>query len=163
MNYKQDLKIDIWQLHIEARDQPQLLMKYAEAYVFAKAEVAKLERKIKVVRAQVGQRVRSENTKVTVDFIKEMIELDPEVIQIENDIIDAYTKRDLLYSAVDAFKDRKYEISELADFYKSGYYSNTMTVPEKEIIFESDERRMQEELQEEKVILEEIKQRKLQK
>jgi hypothetical protein len=163
MDYKQDLKIDIWNLHVEARDQPRLLMRCAEAYVFAKAKVSKLERKIKVTRALVGQRIRSENTKVTADFVKEMIELDPEVCLLENELIDAYTKRDMLFSAVESFKDRKYEISELADFYKQGYYSNTMTVPEREIIFESDERRMQEEFKEVENTLKELQQRKLQK
>lgn len=162
MNYKEDLKIDVWNLHVEARDQPQLFMKYAEAYVAQKREVAYQERQLKVVRATTAQKIRQSSEKLKVDEVKEQVELSMDVIVAEQALIEATYKRDLLYSAVEAFKDRKSEIAELASLYKTGYYSQGMTVPEREIVYTEDEKQLTEELQAETGKLKDMK-RKLQK
>lgn len=125
-NYNEELKIDVFALHKAAQEQHVLLMKYAEAYAKAKKILAAKERELKVRRAQIGKETREAYAKITADAVKEIIEIHPDVVRLEQEAIDCAYHANLMWSAVEAFKDRKYEISEIIDLYKIGYFSQSM-------------------------------------
>jgi hypothetical protein len=135
-DYNEEVKIDMLALHIAARDQPELMLKYCKAYALAKKHLTYLSRQLKVTRAEAGNISRNDGAKKTVDAVKEEIELDLAVNEMEDKVIEAQHQVDLLWGAVEAFKNRKSEISELVALYGLGYWSQTMTAPDRKHIEE---------------------------
>lgn len=159
-SYSEELKIDIYNLHREAQNQPALLMRYATEYARAKRRMSHKEREVKVKRAQIGREIRESGEKLTVDAIKEKIELHPEVVLMELEIVELAFNVNIMWSAVEAFKDRRSEIGEIIELYKLGYFSQSVTTPTKEFMTEQISQDQAEDLRK---VGEEIKKQKLTK
>ena len=147
MNFNEDLHIDLLNLHLETRSQPIRLMKYVTELANAKREQSFLERKVKLARARAAQKVRLTSGKVTVDQVKEEIELDPDVNEAEDASINAQYNTNLLAGAVEAFKGRKTQISDSIELYKMGYYNSESDLPNREYVDDVEEKQMEDVLQ----------------
>jgi hypothetical protein len=121
-------------------------MKYAKAWANAKWIAAKREREVKVVRANVASQARDSLMKATVDQVKEMVESNTEVNLAEDASIEAQHQMNILWGAVEAFKGRKSQISDLVELYKMGYYSRSMQADET-FAKEEDIKELNEEMQ----------------
>jgi len=104
-----DLKIDLSALDIEWEEQPQTFFKYSKELAYAKRELGRLKEKYEVLKAQVGNKIRSQypDKKPTENAINSLIIQNKEIIQSAKDVLDQELVVDLLASGVKAFDQRK--------------------------------------------------------
>lgn len=154
LNWKDDVRINMFALHKEVRDQPELLMMYAKAYAEAKRDQAYLERRLKVTRANASKAIRESMGKITVDAIKDHVESNVDVQEAEDLVIEAAHKTNLLWGAVEAIKGRKTQIGEAIELYKMGYYSADTPFPDRQYALEVDQEEINKSIAEEKEVYE---------
>jgi hypothetical protein len=150
LNWKDDVRINMFILHREVRDQPELLMTYAKEWAGAKRDQAYLERRLKVTRATTSKAIRESVGKITVDAIKDHVESNTDVQEAEDLVIEATYKANLLWGAVEAIKGRKTQIGEAIELYKMGYFSADTPFPDRQYALEVDQDNINKNIAEEK-------------
>jgi len=151
MAFKEDLAIDIYSLHLEVANHPQLYLLYAEQAADALAIMMRLEEKVKVTRAEgkkkidekraeLDARIRSDPSiygleKITENAISNAIilndgfkkiqeEVAKEIEEAMNQYIEAVRNRELLDSVKLAFSHRKTMIEKECELFLAGYFAD---------------------------------------
>jgi len=146
--YYQDLVIDRFRLEEECVDQPRRFMKWSEDFAEAVFKRDKAKQNLKVVSAQVQQRVRQDPELygvvsgvrgVTEGSIQAALDTHHEILEAEDKLIEADKDVQILKAAKESFDDRKRQITNLVHLQLGQYYSD----PGKAAT--SEAKRMQEE------------------
>jgi hypothetical protein len=146
--YYQDLVIDRFRLEEECVDQPRRFMSWSEAYAEAIFKRDKAKQNLKVVSAQVQQRVRQDPELygavagargVTEGAIQAVMDTHHEILEAEDLLLEADKNLQILKAAKEAFDDRKRQLTNLVHLQLGQYYSD----PEKAAT--SEAKRFQEE------------------
>jgi hypothetical protein len=146
--FYQDLLIDRFKLEEECVDQPRRFMKWSEDFAEAIFKRDKAKQHLKVVAAQVQQRVRQDPDLhgavsgargVTEGAIQAVLDTHHEILDAEDLLLEAEKNLQILKSAKEAFDDRKRQLTNLVHLQLGQYYSD----PGKAAI--SEGKRMQEE------------------
>ncbi len=124
----QDLDIDKDRLDFESIDQPKRFFKYAKAEAGAEKGRRNLKRKTSVKRAELSLSIRANSEhyglgKVTDAAIMSVLEIQPEVEELENELNEAIYQSDIYGAAKNAFEERKTSIENLVKLYNQGYWS----------------------------------------
>jgi hypothetical protein len=120
-DFRPDLHIDYETLEQDLEAIPQIFAYWAMVYSEAKAEVAKLDRIIKRRRAVVMETIlqeakKNEMPKVSKDVMKELIEKDDKILEIESKLILANRNMGKLWNIVEAMKIKAEALRSLAGF-----------------------------------------------
>lgn len=124
---REDARIDKFNLHLSAEDQPGLYAYWAEKAADARKLSEGLENKLKLEEATVATRLRGSLEKVTEGRIAEGVATDPGVIALKEDLVQADHERNLAEAAVRALDHRKSMIEVLARLWTASYYGDPKT------------------------------------
>lgn len=124
---REDARIDKFNLHLSAEDQPGLYAYWAEKAADARKLSEGLENKLKLEEATVATRLRGTLEKVTEGKIAEGVATDPGVIALKEDLVQADHERNLAEAAVRALDHRKSMIEVLARLWTASYYGDPKT------------------------------------
>ena len=133
-DYKEDLKIDKYNLDEECVTQPQRFNKWAALHIEMIAMRDRSKQKLTLTRANADSHVRQlinqgrgkelNVTKGTEAEIKTAVDLNPEVIEAEENLIEANRKVGVFTVAREAFHDRKKELENLVQLWLSSYWAD---------------------------------------
>src|SRR3990172_5316733 len=133
-NYIEDLKIDKYSLDEECIDQPRKYNQWALIHVEMIATRDRIKQQLVLVRANTESVVRQlvgagrggeiGISKGTEAEIKSAVELNPDVIKAEENLIEANRKVGVFGIAREAFHDRKKELENLVQLWLSSYWSD---------------------------------------
>lgn len=124
---REDARIDKFNLHLSAEDQPGLYAYWAEKAADARKLSEGLENKLKLEEATVATRLRGTLEKVTEGKIAEGVATDPGVIALKEDLVQADHERNLAEAAVRALDHRKSMIEVLSRLWTASYYGDPKT------------------------------------
>lgn len=128
MDYEKDLEIDKYALDSECVNQPVRFMEWSKRWAEAIAERDRAEQKLKVIEAQVEQRIRmdgqSRSEKLTESAVKSLVMVDPEVQAAREEAIDSSYRANVLLAARQAMEQRKSMIEKLVNLFLSGYWAD---------------------------------------
>lgn len=146
--YYQDLVIDRFRLEEECVDQPRRFMKWSEDYAEAVFKRDKAKQNLKIVSAQVQQRVRQDpelygvvagTRGVTEGAIQAALDTHHEILDAEDNLLEAEKNLQILKAAKESFDDRKRQLTNLVHLQLGQYYSDPGKAAS------SEAKRMQEE------------------
>jgi len=132
MNYRDELKIDLYNLDEEWLDQPNKVEKWTTHHAEAEAIRDRLEQRIGITKAKVEAEIRKNPTKFgwedsgrppTEPFIANRILLDKRVQQAQRNYIEAKKNAKILSGAVRSFEHRKRALEKLYDMWCKQYYA----------------------------------------
>lgn len=137
MGYKEDLRIDKYDLDEECVDHSSRYEKWGNAHAEADLRREKAERRIKVIEAEVDEEIREnpkkygweEDRPPTEPFIKAAIMRHPRVKAAYNIFYRAKGRAAKLKVAVRAFEHRKRNLSDLCGLHNKQYYSRPYVPP----------------------------------
>jgi len=125
-SFKNDIRIDRFQLDVEVEKQPSLMQFYSESLAEAKAMKDEAKNKLEFVLASRDLYYRAnpiEGIKVTESSIASMVTTDAEVVQAKEREQQAKERTYFLESAVATIEDRKSELKNLTSLWIGGYYA----------------------------------------
>jgi hypothetical protein len=122
-DYDADLHIDPNFLDAEFLGHSEVFMKYAKESARTKKVASFAEEKVKTVRSQVVNRLKTSGEKHTESSIEAAYRLDPDYIKAKEDWLEAVFDADLMVNAVFAFQSRKTALENLVRLQGAGYYS----------------------------------------
>lgn len=147
-NFEEDRNIDKHSLDFELEQSADLLHIYGEAASIAEARTAALKENIKVIESVIDATIRKEGGKITEAKIKNKIARHPEVVEASILYIKEKKNYEVLKTAYENIKNRKWTIESFFKMWISGYYSspnlNKQNIKQKTILETIDKR--QEEL-----------------
>jgi len=130
MDYQAELAIDKYNLDVELVEQPGRFLRFARLLAFAERKVRQAEEDVKVTRSQLifkahtkGEAVLGRNVKVQGQTVEAYYRLDAKYIRAKDVLDKALYKRDIYLAAVQAFRQRKDALQELARLQSQEYYS----------------------------------------
>jgi outer membrane lipoprotein-sorting protein len=128
MSAKEDLKLDKYNLELEAERQASLLGQYSEDLSEAEKDLNRLKNKLNVEESEIAYSVRKEGktphgVKATVDAVREYVAIQPEVIELQEKIEDKRYEVNMLKSAISALEHKKSMITNLVKLQIQGYYN----------------------------------------
>lgn len=124
---REDARIDKFNLHVSAEEQPGLYAYWAERAADARKRAEGLENKLKLEEATVATRLRGSLEKVTEGKIAEGTATDAGVIALKDELVQADHERNLAEAAVRALDHRKSMIEVLARLWTASYYGDPKT------------------------------------
>ncbi len=149
-DYRQELKIDLDNLHMESLVQSELYMKYAEAeadsrhdFDVAVKDYERLKVKKRIEVAKYPEKYFEDDKKPTQTMIDAIVEDMKEVSRAYDEVLECKKRKELMERAVKAFEMRKSSIKNLVNLHGQGYYS---------VQVGSQERKMSQEITEEKAL-----------
>jgi len=132
--YAEEITIDPFNLDVELVEQPARFLKYSRLLAKAERRVRQAEEEIKVIRSELvfrahsqGERVLGKNVKVQGQTVEAYYRLDKQHKRVKDELDKAMYKRDILYAAVQAFRQRKDALQELVRLHGQDYFSKPMT------------------------------------
>lgn len=132
-SYYEDLVIDRYKLEEECVDQPRRYMKWSEEYAEAIFKRDKAKQNLKIVSAQVQQRVRQDpdlygvvagQRGVTEGAIQAALDTNQEILDAEDLVLEADKNLQILKAAKESFDDRKRQLTNLVHLQLGQYYSD---------------------------------------
>ena len=136
MGYFEELLIDRYKLEEECADQPRRSMEWGEKYAEAIFDRDKAKQNLKIVAAQVQQRVRQDpdlygvvagQRGVTEGAIQAALDTNQEILDAEDLVLEAEKNLQIMKTAKDAFlSDRKSQLTNLVHLQLGQYYSDPM-------------------------------------
>lgn len=133
-SYEHDLIIDKYNLDEECVMQPQRFNKWAALHIEMIAMRDRVKQQLTLARANADFHVRQlinqgkgkeiNITKGTEADIKTAVDLDPKVIEAEENLIEANRKVGVFTVAREAFHDRKKELENLVQLWLSSYWAD---------------------------------------
>lgn len=124
---REDARVDKFNLHVSAEEQPGLYAYWAERAADARKRAEGLENKLKLEEATVATRLRGSLEKVTEGKIAEGTATDAGVIALKAELVQADHERNLAEAAVRALDHRKSMIEVLARLWTASYYGDPKT------------------------------------
>jgi hypothetical protein len=134
MGYYDDLLIDRYNLEEECADQPRRSMEWGEKYAEAIFVRDKAKQNLKIVSAQVQQRIRQDPELygvipgvrgVTEGAIQAALDTNQEILDAEDALLEAEKNLQIMKTAKDAFlSDRKIQLTNLVHLQLGQYYSD---------------------------------------
>jgi hypothetical protein len=130
--YQQDLILNEYALELECADQPRKFMKWAERYALAVFERDKAKQNLKVTIAETNLSIRNREpedyglSKWTENAVQSVLDKHPDVLEAENQYLEAIKNLELLRAAKDAFQDRKFQLINLVSLRNAQYYSDPL-------------------------------------
>lgn len=151
MGYKEDIKIDIYNLHLEVANQGRLYIDYAEQFSDAVAIMMKAQEKVSVVKTDGKRKIDEKRAEVDADLRNSMLTLDGKKLtetaianmiisdekfiiaqnQVNKEIheateiyIEAVKNKELLEGVKQAFSHRKAMIEKECELWLAGYYAD---------------------------------------
>lgn len=137
-NYKEEVKIDLDNLHLEWNKQTHLYQKYSEEYARLVKVKKKTEERLDIVKAELDKDIRRNpvkfgvllyedskgNTKPpTETMISNAILLQEKYQDANNNVIEAEYEVNVMKGVVKSFEQRKDGLTEEARLWGAGYYS----------------------------------------
>jgi len=146
MDYEKDLKIDDSMLEVEWLGQAELFMRWAEYKADCDATVRKLKEGLETLRAEIASHIRQNPTelpggKVTVDAVKEHIQMDEQYIDALTELEEATHDADIAKSAVMAFQMRKDALENLVKLIGQQYFAGPTAPHDAKFIKEAREKK----------------------
>lgn len=137
MGYKEDLRIDKYDLDEECVDHSLRYDKWGEAHVEADLRKEKAERRLDVVKAELDEEIRSnpkkygweEDRAPTEPFVKAAIARHPRLKEAYKIYYRAKGRAGKLKVAVRAFEHRKRNLTDLCGLHNKQYYSRPYMPP----------------------------------
>jgi hypothetical protein len=123
--FRAELDIDKDKLDDECLKNPSLNQFVGEMQVKAKVEVLNLENQLKAKQAEFDLYVREnppEKIKITESVVESLIETNPDIIEIRNQIVLAKEKLLYLDVTMSTIEDRKGELKNLVTLWLGGYF-----------------------------------------
>jgi hypothetical protein len=123
--FRAELDIDKDKLDDECLKNPSLNQFVGEMQVKAKVEVLNLENQLKAKQAEFNLYVRENpptNIKITESVVESLIEINPDIIEIRNQIVLAREKLLYLDVTMSTIEDRKGELKNLVTLWLGGYF-----------------------------------------
>ena len=154
MGYKEDSKIDIYNLHTELAGQSQIYIEYAEQYADAVAEMMRCQEKVSVVKTEGKKKIDEVKAQLDIDArqfpgkygldtdkkpteaaISNAIIIHKEFRAVQEQVaaeiheaveahIEAVRKKELLEGVKVAFSHRKSALEKECELFLSGYYAD---------------------------------------
>lgn len=122
-----------YEIHLDTLDQewvdhPGMVNVQARAAAKAKRVVKELERELKVAEAELGKQIRLRPgkfklDKVTEAAVKEIITLHPNIQKLEQAIIDAEYRSDILFASVKSLDKKTSALENLVKLHGQNYFS----------------------------------------
>lgn len=144
LDYKEDVKIDLDQLHMEWNNQTHLYQRYSEEYADVVKDKKKMEERLDIVEAELDRDIRKNPTSFgvvevtdskgnikppTETTIRNAILLQKSHQMARNNLIEADYKVNVMKGVVKSFEHRKDGLIEEARLWLNNYYS-TPNFPE---------------------------------
>lgn len=131
MNYKEDLHIDENALDIEWLEQPKLMMQYLDYLADAKEEVARLERELTILEAELDRGIRfkpeqfdiPDDAKITESLVKSTMITQERHQDLTEELMEARNEVQTYKGAVEAFQQRKTALEELVTLHGQRYFA----------------------------------------
>jgi len=128
-DFKEDVRLDQYKLNDEAELNPSLMQHYCDLLAEAKAAKDAVERKLKLMMAEVELSVRRSDpssfglSKFTDPVIPPLVETDEKVIALKKELLDAKEDLYTYEGAVDALRDKSSMIKVLQALWVGGYFA----------------------------------------
>lgn len=128
MGLLEDLQIDVLTLDKECAEQPGLLGEWAQQYPEAmfKRDKAKQNYKVLIANTELSIRQNPEMfglNKITEAAVTAVLNTHPEVIEAEDQYLEAVKEFELIKAGRLAFLSRDTQLTNLTTLYKSSYYT----------------------------------------
>jgi hypothetical protein len=151
LDYKEDMKVDKYNLEIEWERHTQLYLDYMEAEVDAQDIRDRLERRLDLVKAEMDAKVRSNPAKygiekVSESAIKSVVTKSTRVQEAQEEYLNAVKRAKKLSGVMKGMEHRKRQLTELDRLFTGGYYSSSR--PSTEGISNARQQRQRELLKE---------------
>jgi hypothetical protein len=128
------LKIDSDNLDLDCMEQPRLMRYWCRQLAAAIKKVKDLENESKVLRAEIRTSLREQGArlekKLTVDAVDDLLFLNPRYQDILRRINEATEQQDLLDANVKGLQSRDYQLSNLNELLKLGYFNAPRVDPQ---------------------------------
>jgi hypothetical protein len=151
VGYKEDAKVDIYNLHIEWAGQSSLYLDYAEQFADAVAIMMRAQEKVNVVKTEGKRKIDEKRAALDTEFRITMVTEEGKkptetalanavitcnsFIQVQNDVakeihevteayIEAVRNKELLEGVKTAFSHRKAALENEVQLWQNGYYSD---------------------------------------
>ena len=126
---KEDLRVDIYNLHIEAQLYPALVEKWGTRLAEAKEEIKQAKDKLDMVYADLDFKIRNdpdeyEVKKVTNETVKSAIMRETEHQQANENYLKACKNVDIIQVACNTIDAKKSTIKHEVELYIAGYFSD---------------------------------------
>jgi hypothetical protein len=123
-NFKNDLEIDLNNLHDEWRTHAQTRYKYACETSYLDKVVKKTNEGLAVIKAKLIKECKEKNAKITVQQIDAFCVEHPDYIEAREEQIDAEYELNMIKNALRAFDDRKSALENEVKLWISDYFSS---------------------------------------
>ncbi len=160
MGYKDDLKINKYELDEEWLKQPTLFINWAEEFVDAQADRDRKKEQLDLVRAELDNAIRSEPekfglAKVTEGAIQNIILTEGSYRDAQDKYLTAVKQAKILDVAKEAFDHKKKALENLTSLFLAGYFSSSEVIKGdvKDYLTEQKGRRIDESLNKNKRLL----------
>lgn len=123
------LTVHLDRLEDDAKEQPQLMYDWGLELAKAKKKTKQCEKRVKLAKVAADKEAREDPLgtmgldKTTEPAVKAYVEGNEEVVQCEQDVIDAEYEQDILYAFVESLRDRREEIGNLTKLHGQMYWS----------------------------------------
>lgn len=133
MGYKDDLKINKYELDEEWLKQPMVFIQWAEEYVNAQADRDRRKEQLDLIKAELDNEIRSNPekyglAKVTEGAIQNLILTEGSFRDAQDKYLEAVKNAKILDVAKEAFDHKKKALEALTQLFLSGYFMSDKAV-----------------------------------
>ena len=152
MGYKEDLKIDRYNLDTEWETHANKFVEWAEKEVEAQFEKDKAKERLAITKSDIDMELREyaekKSIKLTEAAILNSITGDPRYTKASSEYLIAVRNSNMLGVARDAFEHKKKALERMTDLWISGYWSDPKVSSTKSIVERRDQNDHRDKLKE---------------
>jgi hypothetical protein len=129
-DFETDVRIDRFALDIECEQHPSKYLYWSQILANKKHELDKAKGKLHLIESEANLRYRKEpkdDIKVTESTINAMLDTDPGVIKVKEEIAKIGHEFSIISSVVNALEHKRSELNNLVQLQLAGYYSGIKT------------------------------------
>lgn len=128
LSYKEDMKVDRFNLEIELERHTHIYLKYMDLEVEAQDIRDKLERRVDLIKAEMDAKVRSNPKrygieKISEGAIKSVVIKSQQYQEAEEEYLRAVKRARTLSGIMKGMEHRKASLKELTSLFTNGYYT----------------------------------------